>query len=62
VGREPLDTDSLPDYGRIAARFEQIATQAQRAGKHGFAERLHACAGQMREDLDRSPFEIQLGR
>jgi hypothetical protein len=59
VGVQPQDMDLLPDYGRIAARFERIAALARLAGNHSFAERLKAHAGQIREDLDRSPRQFQ---
>jgi hypothetical protein len=62
VDGRPQDTDALPDYGRIAARFEQIAVLARLAGNHGFAERLSARAGQIREDLRRAPREFFTGR
>jgi hypothetical protein len=63
VGRQLQDTDSLPDYGRIAARFELIAALARLAGNDSFAERLNAHAGQIREDLrSTSPRESQAGR
>jgi hypothetical protein len=62
VGGQIQDMDPFPDYGRIAARFEQIAALANLAGNHSFAERLNARAGQIREDLRRSSREIQAGR
>jgi hypothetical protein len=62
VGRQLDGADLLPDYGRIAARFEQIAAQARLAGNHRFAERLDARAGQIREDLCGSPCEFPSGR
>ena len=51
VGRQLRDTDLLPDYGRIAARFDQIAEFARMRGDDSIAERLHQHAGQIREDL-----------
>ena len=51
VGRQLRDTDLLPDYGRIAARFDQIAEQARLRGDENIAERLHQHAWQIREDL-----------
>ena len=51
VGRQLRDTDLLPDYGRIAARFDQIAEFARMRGDESIAERLHHHAGQIREDL-----------
>jgi hypothetical protein len=44
----------LPDYGRIAARFDQIAEFARLRGDENIAERLHQHAWQIREDLRRS--------
>jgi hypothetical protein len=61
VGEQLQDTNSLPDYGRIAARFERIAARAHLAGNHGFAERLSTHAGQIREDLGRLPRAPQAG-
>ncbi len=51
MGRQLRDTDLLPDYGRIAARFDQIAEFARMRGDESIAERLHHHAGQIREDL-----------
>jgi len=61
VGRQLRDTDLLPDYGRIAARFDQIAEMARLRGDEHIAERLHQHAGQIREDLrlSRSEFRAQ---
>ena len=54
VGLQLRDTDLLPDYGRIAARFDQIAEVARLRGDENIAERLHQHAWQIREDLRRS--------
>ena len=51
MGRQLRDTDLLPDYGRIAARFDQIAELVRLRGDENIAERLHQHAGQIREDL-----------
>ena len=51
MGRRLRDTDLLPDYGRIATRFDQIAEFARLRGDDNIAERLHHRAWQMREDL-----------
>ena len=61
VGLQLRDTDLLPDYGRIAARFDQIAEFARMRGDESIAERLHQHAGQIREDLrlSRSEFRTQ---
>ena len=61
VGRQLRDTDLLPDYGRIAARFDQIAEFARMRGDESMAERLHQHAGQIREDLrlSRPEFAVQ---
>jgi len=49
----------LPDYGRIAARFDQIAEFARMRGDESIAERLHQHAWQIREDLRRSTPEFR---
>src|SRR6185437_300911 len=59
VGRQLRDTDLLPDYGRIAARFDQIAEAARLRGDENIAERLHQHAWQIREDLRRSTPEYR---
>jgi hypothetical protein len=58
VGLQLQDTDLLPDYGRIAARFDQIAEVARMRGDENIAERLHRHAWQIREDLRLSTLEF----
>jgi hypothetical protein len=58
VGLELRDTDLLPDYGRIAARFDRIAEVARLRGDENIAERLRRHAWQIREDLRLSTLEF----
>jgi len=58
VGLELRDTDLLPDYGRIATRFDRIAEVARLRGDENIAERLHRHAWQIREDLRLSTLEF----
>ncbi len=62
VGQQLRNADLLPDYGRIAARFDQIAELVRLMGDEKIAERLHRHAWQMREDQRVSTAEFQLAR